>query len=155
MTITFWITKQAQMLLNNWFVTVLFCESIPYFSYAIIESNKKFPSTSTNIQRQHLRWRFRIFQDHASMFIKWKHFHDVASLISQNIEFFRCKVEFHLYWTMKEYYWFNYTLAILKFLCKENAGAILKPLLISNEWSAPMAIEKIKILGAVLELPAK
>ena len=26
-----------------------------------------------------------------------------------------------------------YTLAILKFLCKENAGAILKPLLISNE----------------------
>jgi hypothetical protein len=25
----------------------------------------------------------------------------------------------------------------------------------SNEYSAPMAIEKIKILGAVLELPAK
>ena len=27
----------------------------------------------------------------------------------------------------------RYTLAISKFLCKENAGAILKPLLISNE----------------------
>ena len=37
----------------------------------------------------------------------------------------------------------------------KNAGAQISLFFISYEYSAPMAIEKIKILGAVLELPAK
>ena len=36
------------ILLNSWFVTVLFCGSIPYFSYKIIQNNKKFPKLSTS-----------------------------------------------------------------------------------------------------------
>ena len=40
-------------------------------------------------------------------------------------------------------------------LCLKNAGAQISLLFTSHEQSAPMAIEKIKILGTVLELPAK
>ena len=40
--------------------------------------------------------------------------------------------------------------AINELLCMENAGPE-----IANKGLGPMAIEKIKILGAVLELPAK
>ena len=36
------------ILLNSWFVTVLFCGSIPYFSYKIMQNNKKFPKLSAN-----------------------------------------------------------------------------------------------------------
>ena len=31
------------MLLSNWLVTVLFCESIPNFSYKIVQNKRKFP----------------------------------------------------------------------------------------------------------------
>ena len=37
----------------------------------------------------------------------------------------------------------------------QKMGAWVPMKIRSNEYSAPMAIEKIKILGAVLELPAK
>ena len=40
-------------------------------------------------------------------------------------------------------------------LCMKNAGAQIAMDFSLNEGLAPMAIEKIKILGAVLELPAK
>jgi hypothetical protein len=36
----------------------------------------------------------------------------------------------------------------------KNAGAQISMFFTSNEYSATMAIKKIKILGAVLELPA-
>ena len=47
------------------------------------------------------------------------------------------------------------TVAINKLLYLKNAGAHIALFFTSYEKSAPMAIEKIKILGAVLELPAK
>ena len=37
-----------------------------------------------------------------------------------------------------------FTFSISMFLCKDNAGTILKPLLISNDKSAPMAIDHSK-----------
>ena len=40
---------------------------------------------------------------------------------------------FHGFGYAEKIFHWNFTLAISKFLCKENAGAILKPLLISNE----------------------
>ena len=47
------------------------------------------------------------------------------------------------------------TVAINDLLCMKNAGAQIAMDFSQNEGLAPMAIEKIKILGAVLELPAK
>ena len=47
------------------------------------------------------------------------------------------------------------TVAINELLCMKNAGAQIAMDFSENEGLAPMAIEKIKILGAVLELPAK
>ena len=46
-------------------------------------------------------------------------------------------------------------MAINDFLCMKNAGAQIAMDFSENEGLAPMAIEKIKILGAVLKLPAK
>jgi hypothetical protein len=40
-------------------------------------------------------------------------------------------------------------------LCLKNAGTQISMFFTSNEYSAPIAIEKIKILGVVSELPAK
>ena len=48
-----------------------------------------------------------------------------------------------------------YTLPGKILLCPINWGTQLTMEISSNELSAPMAIEKIKLLGAVLELPAK
>ena len=42
-----------------------------------------------------------------------------------------------------------------KLLCLKNAGTQITMFFTSNENTAPMAIEKIQILGAVLELPAR
>ena len=47
---------------------------------------------------------------------------------------------------------FIYTLATDELLCMKNAGTKISMLFTSNEDLAPLAIEKIKILGAVLEL---
>ena len=47
------------------------------------------------------------------------------------------------------------TVAINDLLCMKNAGVQIAMDFSQNEGLAPMAIEKIKILGAVLELPAK
>ena len=46
------------------------------------------------------------------------------------------------------------TVATNELLCLNNAGTQISMFFISNEYSAPMAIGRIKILGAVLELPA-
>ena len=40
------------ILLSSMFVTVLFFESMPYFSYQIIQSNKKFPKVSSIINKK-------------------------------------------------------------------------------------------------------
>ena len=40
------------ILLSSMFVTVLFFESMPYFSYKIIQSNKKFPKVSSIINKK-------------------------------------------------------------------------------------------------------
>ena len=48
-----------------------------------------------------------------------------------------------------------FTVAINELLCLKNAGAQIAMDFSQNEGLAPMAIEKIKILGAILELPAK
>ena len=48
-----------------------------------------------------------------------------------------------------------FTVAINESLCMKNAGTQIAMDFSPNEGLAPMAIEKIKILGAVLELPAK
>ena len=47
------------------------------------------------------------------------------------------------------------TVATYELLCLKNVGTQISMFFTSNEESALMAIEKIKILGAVLELPAK
>ena len=48
------------------------------------------------------------------------------------------------------------TVAMNELLCLKNAGAQISMVFTSNEYYwHPMAIEKIKILGAVLELPAR
>ena len=47
---------------------------------------------------------------------------------------------------------FIYTVATDELLCMKNAGTKISMLFTSNEDLAPLAIEKIKILGAVLEL---
>ena len=47
------------------------------------------------------------------------------------------------------------TVAINESLYMKNAGAQIAMDFSKNKGLAPMAIEKIKILGAVLELPAK
>ena len=47
------------------------------------------------------------------------------------------------------------TVAINELLCMKNAGAQIAMDFSKNEGLAPMAIEKIKMLGTVLELPAK
>ena len=44
-------TCENIILLSSMFVTVLFFESIPYFSYQIIQSNKKFPKVSSIINK--------------------------------------------------------------------------------------------------------
>ena len=46
-------------------------------------------------------------------------------------------------------------MAINELLCMKNAGAQIAMDFSKNECLAPMAIEKIKILATVLELPAK
>ena len=46
------------------------------------------------------------------------------------------------------------TVAINELLCMKNAGAQIAMDFSENEGLAPMAIEKIKMLGALLELPA-
>ena len=50
---------------------------------------------------------------------------------------------------------FHFTLSIEKIITLKNARAWVSMVFISNVELAPIAIEKIKILGAVLELPAK
>jgi hypothetical protein len=40
------------ILLSSMFVMVLFFESMPYFSYHIIQSNKKFPRVSSIIKKR-------------------------------------------------------------------------------------------------------
>ena len=47
------------------------------------------------------------------------------------------------------------TLAKTKIIYPKNVRAKVAIYFTYDEYSAPMAIEKIKILGAVLELPAK
>ena len=47
------------------------------------------------------------------------------------------------------------TLAKTKIRCQKNVRTKVALDFTSDEYSAPMAIEKIKILGALLELPAK
>ena len=49
----------------------------------------------------------------------------------------------------------SYTVAINELLCMKNTGAQMEIDFSLNEGLAPMAIERNKILGAVLELPAK
>ena len=49
----------------------------------------------------------------------------------------------------------QYTMAETELLYPKNVGAKVAMDLTYNEYSTPMAIEKLKILGAVLELPAK
>ena len=46
-------------------------------------------------------------------------------------------------------------MAKTELLYLKNVGAYVAMDFTWNEYSAPMAIEKIKILGAILELPAK
>ena len=41
--------RRIIILLINWFEIVLFFESMPYFSYQIIQNNKKFPRVSNII----------------------------------------------------------------------------------------------------------
>ena len=48
-----------------------------------------------------------------------------------------------------------FTLAKTKIIYPKNVGASVAMNFTQDKYSAPMAIEKIKILGAVLELPAK
>ena len=50
---------------------------------------------------------------------------------------------------------YEHTVATDELLCLKNAGTQISMFFTSNECSAPMAIEKIKILGAVLELLAR
>ena len=45
------------------------------------------------------------------------------------------------------------TVATDELLCLKNAGAQISTFFTSNEKSAPMAVEKMQILGAVLEYP--
>ena len=47
------------------------------------------------------------------------------------------------------------TVAINELLCMKNVGAQIAMDFSLNEGLAPIAIEKIKILGTILELPAK
>ena len=48
-----------------------------------------------------------------------------------------------------------YTLPRNEFLCQLFGGALVAMNFIYNEGLEPMAVEKIKILGSVLELPAQ
>ena len=47
------------------------------------------------------------------------------------------------------------TLAKTEIVYPKNVGASVAMNFTQDKYSAPMAIEKIKVLGAVLELPAK
>ena len=49
----------------------------------------------------------------------------------------------------------KYTAAINELLCLKNVGAQISMFFTSNEKPAPMAIKTIKILGDILELPAR
>ena len=47
------------------------------------------------------------------------------------------------------------TLPKKRLICPKNVGAQVPMEFSSNEQSAPIAIENVKILGAVMEIPAK